>query len=75
MSERPPIEGEIRYMNTPMGLGWYIFKNGNWIYDDSGYFDGAPTAPPPCYHVYKEYIGFTDRYMYCVHCDEKMRTK
>lgn len=40
-----PFEGQVEYMfGGPMGSGWYVYRNGQWIVDESGYFDGSP--PP-----------------------------
>jgi hypothetical protein len=32
----------------------------------------APVSPETCYHSYKEYVGFTAKYMYCTKCDHKL---
>jgi hypothetical protein len=33
--------------------------------------DADPPKPKHCWHEWKEYIGFTERYWYCEKCDNK----
>jgi hypothetical protein len=33
--------------------------------------DAEPPKPKHCWHQWKEYVGFTERYWYCEKCDSK----
>lgn len=33
--------------------------------------DYSDSWEQPCYHEYKEYVGLTQQYHYCIKCDEK----
>lgn len=41
--------------------------------DDSANKDADPPKPKHCWHDWKEYLGFTERYWYCEKCDEKSK--
>lgn len=56
----------------------YIDKNGvqyfYYDYDSNMYFpmeDDKTVKIELCNHEWKEYIGFTDKFSYCVKCDER----
>lgn len=41
-----PVEGQVEYMvSGPMGTGWYVYTNGQWVVDTGEYFYGSPTIP------------------------------
>ena len=39
--------------------------------DDKANKDAEPPKPKHCWHEWKEYVGFTERYWYCEKCDNK----
>jgi len=39
--------------------------------DDKANKDAEPPKQKHCWHEWKEYIGFTERYWYCEKCDNK----
>lgn len=55
------------------------FQSGSPLYSFSlsmnNYSVSFPTPPPltkpTCNHEWKQYVGFTNRYDFCVHCDNK----
>lgn len=48
-------------------------SNSNWDdYKDLMDLFGNPKEDKnECYHLWKEYLGFTERYFYCIKCDKK----
>ena len=41
--------------------------------DENANKDAEPPKPKHCWHEWKEYIGFTERYWYCEKCDNKSK--
>jgi hypothetical protein len=41
--------------------------------DEKANKDADPPKPKHCWHDWKEYLGFTERYWYCEKCDEKSK--
>lgn len=67
---------------VPPSTGWTVSPNGQVIYStppsmtsSKSYWDEyqeeKEIKPKTCWHVWKEYVGFTKKYEYCIHCDEK----
>ena len=66
----------VRYSMAVMGFG--PATEGDWNWQDHVYADFSMETLSPklerkkvCSHSWKTYEGFTQKYDYCVHCDEK----
>jgi hypothetical protein len=53
-------------MNTWISNFWWEIPEDEQINKDA-----EPPKPKHCWHEWKEYIGFTERYWYCEKCDNK----
>lgn len=58
------------YAGSP---GYIVIEDDKILdfYPDSDERANEPTQPF-CYHIPKEYIGFTDKFMYCSKCGVKL---
>lgn len=65
--------------NKQYYLDNFNYTTGTFNPDDNhnDKFDGNWKDSPPkveekkCFHSWKKYVGFTEIYYYCEHCDEK----
>jgi len=80
-----PITTLNDWMDTMCYSMFHLYPNTSWeewVYTDTGIQDFSMDTISPklerkkvCSHSWKTYEGFTQKYDYCVHCDEKKMRK
>lgn len=74
----PPPQPNSANQYNPYGN--YVVANPSWTTTINGLFNDSSdntniTLPKTvCFHDWKDYIGFTERYKYCSKCDQKDKT-
>jgi hypothetical protein len=64
--------GDVKFTSAPSFDVMWI-SNFWWEIpeDEQINKDAEPPKPKHCWHQWKEYVGFTERYWYCEKCDNK----
>lgn len=63
-------EVDLHFRNLQRNMVYASVSHMPFAYSPSA----ALTGPEYCWHSWKLYIGFTDKYEYCENCNEKRRT-